>query len=210
LFGGNPQTNHNESIYILGTSKRLAGGHRMISTPSLLTPTGHRKYLNATERQRFVCAANDRPDKERLLCLTLLWTGGRLSEVLALLPGHVLPDEGVVIFRTLKKRDQYVHRHIPVTLPLLKELSIGSDAIFPWARTQAWTIIKSVMREACISGPQASPRGLRHSFAVHAVTSGVPLHLIQRWLGHARLETTAIYSQALGPEERQIAKLMWD
>lgn len=152
--------------------------------------------------------AENRRREERLLCLTLLWTGGRLSEVLALQPANISPDEGVVVFRTLKKRSQHIYRQMPVPKPLLIELADGPR--FPWARTQAWVIIKSVMDEADISGPQATPRGLRHSFAVHAVTSGVPLHLIQRWLGHSRMETTAIYSQALGPEERSIAKRMWD
>lgn len=39
--------------------------------------------------------------------------------------------------------------------------------------------------------------------------SGVPLNLVQRWLGHARMETTAIYLQAMGDEEREIAARMW-
>jgi integrase/recombinase XerD len=31
---------------------------------------------------------------------------------------------------------------------------------------------------------------------------------VQRWLAHARLETTAIYLQAIGEEERKIAEQM--
>ncbi|WP_241479137.1 tyrosine-type recombinase/integrase [Leisingera sp. ANG-M1] len=210
LFGGKRQTNLNESKSILGEVTARTKGHILMSGPSLLTSTGHRKYLNAVERDRFTAAAHAQPDKACLLCLTLLWTGGRLSEVLALKPEHISRDEGAVIFRTLKKRDQIVFRQVPVPRSLITALSEGKKPLFPWQRTQAWTIVKSVMQDACISGPQATARGLRHSFAVHAVTRGVPLHLIQRWLGHSRLETTAIYSQALGPEERQIAERMWD
>jgi site-specific recombinase XerD len=55
----------------------------------------------------------------------------------------------------------------------------------------------------------ASPRGLRHGYGVHAVHSGVPLPLIQRWLGHAYLNTTAIYTNLVGPEERAMAERMW-
>lgn len=40
------------------------------------------------------------------------------------------------------------------------------------------------------------------------VTSTVPLNLTQKWLGHARHETTAIYASATGPEERQFAERM--
>jgi site-specific recombinase XerD len=40
----------------------------------------------------------------------------------------------------------------------------------------------------------AAPKGLRHSFGVNAFQSNVPPHLVQRWLGHASLRTTAIYA----------------
>ena len=61
------------------------------------------------------------------------------------------------------------------------------------------------MADAGIRGPQASPKGLRHGFGVAAVQAGVPLNLIQRWLGHASLETTSIYTQVIGDEERALA-----
>jgi len=54
-----------------------------------------------------------------------------------------------------------------------------------------------------------TPKGLRHSFGIHAIRSGVPLNLVQRWLGHASMTTTAIYLQAIGDEEREIAARMW-
>ena len=66
------------------------------------------------------------------------------------------------------------------------------------------------MREAAITaGPHATPKGLRHSFGLHAIRSDVPLNLVQRWLGHASMNTTAIYLQAIGDEEREIAARMW-
>ncbi|WP_421705075.1 tyrosine-type recombinase/integrase [Aliiroseovarius sp.] len=180
-----------------------------MSAPSLFTPSGHRKYLDREERLRFLAAVEKRHGPERLLCLLLIWSGARLSEVLALRPEHVSFTERMVVFRSLKKRGQIVHRHVPLPLDVIHELSKPHALPLPWARTQAWAAVKNIMKEARIQGPQACPRGLRHSFAIHAVTSGVPLHLIQRWLGHTRLETTAIYSQVLGAEERSIAERMW-
>jgi integrase/recombinase XerD len=32
---------------------------------------------------------------------------------------------------------------------------------------------------------------------------------VQRWLGHASMNTTAIYLQAIGDEEREIVSRMW-
>ena len=65
------------------------------------------------------------------------------------------------------------------------------------------------MEKAGIEGDHATPKGLRHGFGVRAVTTGVPLSSLQRWLGHAQLSTTAIYAQAVGEEEKELASRMW-
>lgn len=70
--------------------------------------------------------------------------------------------------------------------------------------------IKSVMDEAGIpDGPHKCPKGLRHGFGVHAITKGVPLNMLSKWLGHSSLEMTSIYADALGEEQRGIASRMW-
>lgn len=70
--------------------------------------------------------------------------------------------------------------------------------------------MKTVMDAAEISrGQHATPKGLRHGFGVHAVRAGVPLNLVQRWMGHASMTTTAIYLQVVGAEERELAERMW-
>jgi integrase len=35
------------------------------------------------------------------------------------------------------------------------------------------------------------------------------LDLVQKWLGHAQLTTTALYADAVGVEEKNIARRMW-
>jgi len=34
--------------------------------------------------------------------------------------------------------------------------------------------------------------------------------MAQRWLGHADIRTTAIYSEAVGQEERNVAQRLWE
>ena len=65
------------------------------------------------------------------------------------------------------------------------------------------------MAEADIRGSQASPKGLRHGFGVANAQESVPMATTQKWLGHAKLETTAIYQQAVGAEERAFAERLW-
>ncbi len=81
--------------------------------------------------------------------------------------------------------------------------------LWPWSRTTAWRRVSEVMEAAGLGGIHATPKGLRHGFGIKAVTSEVPLNMTQKWLGHSRIATTAIYTNATGPEEKQIAERMW-
>jgi len=56
-----------------------------------------------------------------------------------------------------------------------------------------WLIIKSYARAAGITA--ITPHTLRHSFAMHMLTNGVELRLVQQLLGHASITTTQIYTQ---------------
>lgn len=42
---------------------------------------------------------------------------------------------------------------------------------------------------------------LRHSFATHAIESGIPTIILQRWLGHNSSKTTEIYTQLVSTAE---------
>ena len=68
--------------------------------------------------------------------------------------------------------------------------------------------INVLMKNANINGVQAGAKGLRHGFAVHAVTNA-PLTLVKKWLGHGALETTEIYLNIVGAEEWEIARRIW-
>lgn len=189
---------------------------------SLFSPSGSRKYLNAAERQRFVEAARRAPPKVRLFCLVLRWSGGRISEVLALTPAAIDIDSGVAMLETLKRRKRGIVRQVPLPPHVLSELDRyfglrhlqrdterAAKRIWRWSRTTAWRRVKEVMAEARIFGTPAMPKGLRHGFGVNAFETSVPPHLVQRWLGHASLKTTAIYGDVMGPEERAFAVRMW-
>jgi integrase/recombinase XerD len=60
-------------------------------------------------------------------------------------------------------------------------------------------------------GPHASPKAYTALFGIVAVAAGIPLNLVQRWLGHTQLSTTAIYNyaNAVGArKEKDIARRM--
>jgi integrase/recombinase XerD len=189
---------------------------------SLFGQFGIRKYLNATERRDFLESAQRLPPSERLFCLTLAWSGARISEILALTPASFDIGSGAVCIVTLKRRVAGVVRQVPLPLSLLRDLDLtfglsrrqcdperASEPIWRWSRTTAWRRVRAVMRAAGIKGAPGMPKGLRHGFGVHAIHSNVPVTLVQRWLGHASLRTTSIYLSVIGDDERVLAGRMW-
>jgi len=186
---------------------------------SLYTAAGQRKYLTAGERTRFMETALASPRGElRTLCLTLAYSGCRISEALALTADRIEREAGFIAIRSLKKRKRtVVIREVPVPVELFRALDEAhrfedrSARLWPISRSGAWQLVKGIMRDAAVpEWAHMTPKGLRHSFGIHAIRSGVPLNLVQRWLGHASMTTTAIYLQAVGDEEREIAARMWE
>jgi integrase/recombinase XerD len=184
---------------------------------------GSRKYLTHAERHAFLDAAERFPRDVHTLCAVLAWTGCRVSEALALTADRVGLTDGTIRFESVKKRRRGVFRAVPVPPELLRMLTLAHDVrmlqqrkdrghgvrLWPWSRTTAWRHVHAVMGAAGVHGTQATTKGLRHGFGVAAVQASIPLNLVQRWLGHARLLTTAIYADAVGEEERHIAARLW-
>ena len=149
-------------------------------------------------------------------------TGARVSEILALTPAAIDIESGAITIQTLKRRKPGIVRQVPLPRDVLIGLSrvfrlrqrlhdphLASARLWKWSRTTAWRYVKTVMAMAGVISTAAMPKGLRHGFGVHAIQSNVPAHLVQRWLGHAKIETTAIYLDVTGPEDRALAARMW-
>ncbi len=189
---------------------------------ALHSPHGYgRKYLNQDERRRFLASTQQLSARQRLFAEVLAWTGARISEALALVPASIDLDAGSVTLPTLKRRRPTV-RVMPLPPALLRELAAVFDLLaaqrdpdraqrplWQFCRVTGWRIIKRVMSDAGIIGIQATPRGLRHGFGVATLRAGVPITLLKRWLGHARLSTTEIYTGVIGKEELEFASRFW-
>ena len=202
-----PQVNRPTSIF------SMVGRTIEPMTAALFDMRGNRKYLVARERSAFVYAASMERAEVSTFCVTLALTGARISELLALTAGRIDAADGAIIFETLKRRKKQMYRAVPVPralIPLLTVYSVGKEGrLWPWGRTTGWKMVKSVMHKAGIAESLCKPKALRHAFAVEAGQKGIPLNIVQRWLGHARIETTAIYANAIGDEERALAERMW-
>ena len=188
---------------------------------SLIDARG-RKYLTADERSRFLAAVRAHPKPTlQTLARTLALTGCRVSEALALRACDVDLDAAEIRIATLKRRREH-WRAVPVPEDLIHALELvhrvrraqasprgRSATLWPVTRQAAHRQIAALMGSAGIEGPQACPRGLRHSYGVAAVQAGVPLTTIAAVLGHADVSTTAIYCTAIGAEARELVSRLW-
>lgn len=178
---------------------------------------GEKKYLSADEVRRFIQTARGRRLDIALLCEFLAVTGCRISEAISMTCAQVSPSTRLATIHSLKKRKPGVFREVPLTPALAEGLNDyieaqslkPHDKLWPYSRMTAYRHVKAIMMQIGIDGPRASPKALRHGFAIEAIQAGVPLNIVQRWLGHASMATTAIYTSAIGPEELKLADRMW-
>lgn len=185
-------------------------------TWSIYNNQGSRKYLTADETNRLLRSAEEFNPATYGICWIMAASGCRISEALALTSDDIDLESKHVVIRCLKKRGKNVYRAVPLPSKLLVWVNdnilsgvLGSDRLWPWSRMTAYRRIRLAMEHAGLSGPFATPKGLRHAFGVRAIQAGAPLNMVQRWLGHADMKTTAIYTTAMGPEERAIAAKTW-
>ena len=184
---------------------------------------GDRKYLIPGEREKFWKAAEASPREVRTFCGTLLYTGCRITEASELTAARIDLADRRIVFESLKERRKGVYRAVPVPPAFLDTLDLVHNIreaqkhpdkgrkvmLWDWCRTTAYTRVLEVMKAAGITGPHATPKGLRQGFGVNATVKAVPLNKLQKWLGHANLKNTAIYADTGGAEEDRIAERMW-
>jgi site-specific recombinase XerD len=70
----------------------------------------------------------------------------------------------------------------------------GQNARVPISTRQLYRVVVEAAEAADIA-KRVGPHTLRHSFATHLLEDGVDIRVIQALLGHAKLNTTAFYTQ---------------
>ena len=190
-----------------------------MSEMKLYSGAGERLYLTSQERDRFEEQSRLQPRETMTFALTILYTGCRITEALNLEARHIDMANHAITIMSLKKRTPGHFRSIPIPERLveslnlvhgLREIKNKKQKLWDFTRMTGWRKIKEIMAAADINGPHASPKGLRHGFGVYAVAEcEIPLNMVQKWMGHKELKTTAIYANAVGKEERGIANRMW-
>jgi site-specific recombinase XerD len=138
---------------------------------------------------------------------TIYSCGLRISELCALRAGDIDVDERLVRVHGKGRKERVVPiggeaiKAIRDYWALLAGVPAGSEPVFVAGRAHDEPVAPRTLQERFkkyleIAGldPSLTPHKLRHSYATHLLDAGADLRSVQELLGHARLETTQVYT----------------
>lgn len=140
-------------------------------------------------------------------------TGCRIGEVHRLNRNAINWENRSCIVLGKGDKEREVYFSIKAAVWLKKYLSGRKDAdvaLFVTERkphrmsiAQIRYVIKRIAKRSEVE-TNVYPHKLRHSFATHLLNNGAPMEGIQALMGHAKLDTTLIYTFLSGPRRKEI------
>lgn len=205
------KVDHNPAEALFTTRKKKSDLNQPISEAIAY------KLLRSLKRETWL-------DERNFMMISMLWALGlRVSELTSLKVGNFEPEAGIGLLRVQGKgkkqralfvvdklyielTDYLKHAHSPgeKSLPLFpihnnKNKAVSSDRM------------QSILKEsACRAGieERITPHVLRHSFATHMYSQGVPVSAIEVMLGHTSSDETSIYIHVAKAKKQQALSTM--
>ena len=163
--------------------------------------------LTLEEQLRFIDAAYARNGRVGLMVQTLLETGTRVSEFVALQVEDVSLGERMIVIENGKVGRR---REVPIRTDLARLLSMhigrrrsgplfvsrekGAAGSRVYSHQRIGQMVREIAREAGI-GKRIYPHLLRHNMATRLLAVGMDIADIQKFLGHADICATRIYAE---------------
>jgi integrase/recombinase XerD len=177
--------------------------HEARKVPVVLSPDEVRRMLEAAPGLKYKAA------------LSVAYAAGlRVSEVIALKVSDIDSKRMLIRVEQGKGRKDRNAMLSPVLLELLREwwkVCRSRGWLFPGGRDPVVPMTTRQLTRACHMAAQAAeinkpvtPHTLRHSFATHLLEHGVDIRVIQVLLGHAKLDTTALYTRVATNTIREV------
>ena len=203
----------NQSTATLRFFFRVTLGHGDIVNHTLFVhePRKLPVILSPQEVARFLDAA---PGLKYKAALSVAYGAGlRVSEVVALKVSDI--DSKRMVIR-VEQGKGHKDRYVMLSPHLLELLRVWYKAaqpqgwLFPGLKPASPMTTRQLTR-ACHAaahmaeiGKRVTPHTLRHSFATHLLEQNIDVRVIQVLLGHAKLDTTALYTRVATKTIREI------
>ena len=178
---------------------------RLVEAPTTTGRTAHRTLSAEEEARHALLRLRDQAMLELIYS-----TGLRVSEACSLDVSDIDRDRYGVPIVLVRRGKGNKSREVPLGgaadralaayLPARRGLKAVDQALFVNAGGERLTprSVQRMVKRWTIAGgvhANATPQGLRHSFATHLLDEGVDLRSIQELLGHASLSSTQIYTK---------------
>jgi integrase len=149
-------------------------------------------------------------NKYYLIMKFLLRTGARIDEALMVRPIDINIELNTITLITLKKKEKDVKRTIPLHPDLKTDImqyyleyninKKSEERLFNMTRQSVDLFFKKMQKDL---GFKIHAHKFRHTFAVKAILSGVPINILQKWLSHSSIFITSIYTDVTGMDTSQ-------
>ena len=152
--------------------------------------------LSKKEIEEMIISTNNL--KHRLVIVLLYSAGLRVSELINLRFEDIDFYRNIIHIKKGKGSKDRITLLSKKAKSFLRDYGLGSGLIFntkarKYSIRAVESIIKKTAKKAGII-KNVTPHILRHSFATHLLENGIDLRIIQKLLGHSRLETTQVYT----------------
>ena len=146
---------------------------------------------------------------QAVLLMLMQWRAGlRVSEALAVEVADLKLDSerpALTVRQAKGGRTRVVPVHDELSSALSNAIAYGQvrrGRLIQVTRSTAWRWVKDAVDRAVelgaiSAGRKVGTHTLRHSAARHWLSSGIPINVVSRWLGHSSLQTTLIYLEIL-------------
>ena len=150
--------------------------------------------------------------KHRAIIALLYSCGLRIGELIQLKQHHIDIDRRQLIVKQGKgRKDRYVvlaESFLPLLLNYISTYQ-PKVYVFQGQKGGAYSTesIRKFLKKSCKNAQinkKVTPHTLRHSYATHLLESGIDIRYIQELLGHAKPETTMIYTHVSKKDMLQI------
>ena len=199
------------AIFAVSLSKRSLFGGRMARRLQRIPD-----YFTEEEAVALVDAAPSYPT--RMAFRIMLRTGLRVSEALALRRVDLRLDQDppiIVVRADSPGNKARKGREVPVPADLVECLrdlaSFHSKdhyrSMLDISRQRIGQVMKEAAVQAGIDPARAHPHALRHTYGRNCVLRGVPIPVLQKWLGHASMVDTQRYVELAGAHHEWVSRL---
>jgi site-specific recombinase XerD len=183
-------------------SRHLSTVHRPRKVPIVLSPEEVARFLEAAPGIKYKAA------------LSVAYGAGlRVSEVAALKVSDIESKRMMLRVEQGKGRKDRYAMLSPTLLELLRDwyrIARPQGWLFPGQDPTNPITTRQLTRACHVAGNMANlkkrvtPHILRHSFATHLLERNIDIRVIQVLMGHAKLDTTALYARVASNTIREV------